>query len=108
MYSIGHVIYGIPITDEISQLAQQRDEELAEEDGGWFETLYHGGSYREVGYLGVELATFDECKDFPLHDVVKDVTDEQEAEVVKAFNKLPMEYKEIAPAIDTWVVFSTS
>jgi hypothetical protein len=108
MYSIADVIYGIPITDKISELANKREEELDVDDGGWFHCLYHGGSYREVGYLGVTLASFDECSDFKLETIIKEPTEEQAAEVLKAFNALPIEYREIAPDIAVWVVFSTS
>lgn len=108
MYSIGTVIYGIPITEDITKVASDRDEELDKEDGGYFTTLYHGGSYHEVGYLGIELASFDECADFKLEDIIRAPTDEQTMEVVKAFNELPIEYKDVAPDIAVWVVFSTS
>lgn len=63
MYSIGNVIYGVPITDKLKHHIRswglEDNQEFLEELG--FETLYHGGGSGIVGYFGMEVTEFDEC-----------------------------------------------
>lgn len=107
MYTIGHLIYGIPVTEDIMQVCMERDEELGEEDGGYFVDLYNGGG-APSGYLGVELTCFDECESVLLSDLLTDLTLEQSSKAIKAFEKLPIEYKRVAKPIALWIIWSTS
>lgn len=68
MYSITNVIIGVPITQKLSNLVNQWEED---DDSRWrewkelgFETFYSGAGSGQVGYCGVQLGEFDECGDF--------------------------------------------
>jgi hypothetical protein len=108
MYTIGHVIYGAPITKEIEEVAEQRDEEVSEYDGGYFETFYHGGASKEQGYIGIELKEFDECEDLLFSELDIEPTDEQRQEVVDKIGTLPEEYRKVLKPIDRYIVWSSS
>jgi hypothetical protein len=112
MYSIGNIIFGIPLTEEIMQ-ALGDDE--AEEMG--FEVLYSGSADFMPGYMGVELGTIDECQDEdlddPEHPMNRKPTAQQIAEVqerVEAFvKKMRKIDKDVTiPDIRRWLVWSTS
>lgn len=66
MYLIVSVIVGIPITPEMSRLVEDWEAEGDERWKEWeeygFETLYHGGSPYTIGFCGVEIGEFDECR----------------------------------------------
>lgn len=108
MYVVGNIIWGIPITDDIVEVAADRDEELDEEFGGYFHTVYHGGGDGNNGYLGARLATFDACEDFILDDIIVEPTADQKIEVQALFDNLPKDYKDVAPKIGRWIVWASS
>jgi hypothetical protein len=107
MYTIGHVIYGAPVNKDIQKVAENRDEELDSEDGGYFTDLYNGGG-GPSGFIGVELASFDECDAFLLSDITQDLTIEQSAETAEKLSNLPLDYRMVLPPVGIWVVWSTS
>ena len=108
MYAIGYVIYGAPITDAVEKVAEDRDEELDEEDGGFFTTFYNGGGSHTSGYIGIELASFDECTNIVFNDINKKPTDRQEGTVFKQIQGLPEDYRKVLPEIKRWIVWGTS
>jgi len=109
MYAIGHVIYGIPLTKEIEKVCEKTlGVEVGEEDGGFFTTHYSGHVAPDAGFCGVELATFDECSNFPLSKITKTPTRAEKVKAVAKIAALPKEIKRIMPQIGAWVVWSTS
>lgn len=104
MYSIVTVIYGIPITQEISALEDGGDEL---ENAG-YETQYHGASPDVVGYCGVELDSFTECQTALLVDNIKITpTEEQKLEGFRKVHALTAKYRGSAE-IGVYYIFSTS
>jgi len=107
MYTIGHMIYGAPITKEICALAEERDEEIDVHDGGYFTDLYNGGG-EPAGYIGIELTTFDECSPVNCKGFSDHLTSFQVAEVTRLLDTLPKPYRDILPDIGRWIVWGTS
>lgn len=118
MYAIGNVVYGIPLTEELSVLIRDSEHYVDPEELG-FEMLYSGSSdfMFMPGYLGVDLGTIDECQDEDLddpdHPVNRKPTAQQIAEVqerVEAFiKKMRKIDKDVTiPDIRRWIVWSTS
>jgi len=107
MYTIGNIIYGIPITLQVAKAVEASGEDW---ESLGFETLYVG--YQTdfpPGYLGVRLGEFDECEgDFPLSRIMLSPSDEQKAEAEAKINMLSEEIKESMPSIDIYIVWSTS
>jgi len=99
-----NVIYGVPITDAISEKLNQMS------DGGeeLFETFYHGGASRQVGFCGVFLDRADECADTVVSKLKLEPTKEQKEKAEKMINDLPKDIKQILPEIGVWIVWSTS
>lgn len=69
-YAIGHLVFGLPVIEEVAEKAAELDVALGEEDenfedGVGFELLYTGSNC-EAGFLGVELLEFDVLVDFHL------------------------------------------
>ena len=116
MYSIMTVIYGIPLSEEISKLID--DDTLPEDDSGLgsgdstvcgFTELYHGSSDQHVGYCGVEISEFNECVDYIAADtLVLTATDEQKAEGQALVDRLDQRILSIAPPIGVYIIPSTS
>ena len=108
MYSIGHVIFGIPKTQAISEKiseweADEECEKWYEDNGGCcgFETMYSGSAEHEPGFCGVELETFDECCDFlRVREMKLEPTEEQKQEALEKIGKLEPELREIGPDPD--------
>lgn len=144
MYCIVSIIYGVPLTEAVSNLIQEwaapgsfpdigaKGEELAEwleaggsdwtedghpvlagEDLPWgFKTLYNGGTDYEVGYCGVKLGEFNECRSSMhineefLASLKPSLSQQLEAESLVA--KLHPHLKEAAGPIGTYFIFSYS
>jgi hypothetical protein len=58
MYVIGHIIFGIPLNEEIEEEFDRL--ELCVDD--FFETIYHGSAPSTQGWCGVKLSSFDELR----------------------------------------------
>ena len=119
MYSIGNIIYGTPLTEEVNELAKEVEavgekhplfEHLYDEEQfAGFETYYHGSLPWQPGYCGVELGRMDVCSDFRVSDIANlKPTDEQKAAAKEAYDALPSEVRERCMPLDTYVVWSTS
>ena len=114
MYTIGSLIYGIPIDKGLSKAYQEYDE-TGDEDGFFledsFKVLYHGSSTHEVGYLGVLLKEFNAIQDPMLLSSFTSkavVTDKQKEEVKRKFDLLPDILKKACKEPDFYIVWSTS
>jgi hypothetical protein len=107
MYSIGHVIFGAPVTELIEKIAEERDEEIDSEDGGYFIDQYNGGG-GPSGYIGVELASFDCCDSFLFDKINVEPTTTQSLETLNKVEALPADYRNVLPDIGIWVVWSSS
>lgn len=115
MYSITNIIYGYPITTKISNLLiEKEDDENSDwnEDGDMvcgFNKYYHGSSDGIVGYVGVELDSFDECGEMLKPSNLKmQPTEEQKNEAIKKINALSQDFKTLVGEPDVFFVFSTS
>jgi len=105
MYSIVTVIYGIPITPEVSALSVEDPDEL--EDFG-YTIQYHGNSSDTVGYCGVELDSFNECQTALSVDKIKTTpTEEQKLESFRRVHMLSAKHRGSAK-IGVYYIFSTS
>lgn len=120
MYSIQSIIYGVPITEAVSNYFMTRND--PEEYG--FTTLYHGGASGFVGFCGVQLGEdLDECGNFTRIDqktiiqynvegkqqiALLNPTDEQKLEAQKKVDALSEELRSLCPAIGTYLIYSTS
>lgn len=107
MYVIGHVIYGAPVTQEVTDLAESRNESLDEEEDGYFAMFYHGGG-EPAGYIGIELTSFDECGDLTFTSIDRKPSDAQIERAEKKIVQLPREYQDALPKTQRWIVWSTS
>lgn len=110
MYSIGHVIYGVPLTEDIHRAFEEADHEEV-----WgFETFYDGSASSQPGFLGVELVEFNAFGDVPLWKIAVDPTEEQLADAHAKIERFKADFKAETGKdiklgkIDTWVVWSTS
>lgn len=86
---------------------------LAGEDQPWgFKTLYHGGSSYYVGYCGVKLGEFDECRNDMRIDekflASLKPSRTQELLAREIVGKLHPRLLEAAGPIGTYFIFSTS
>jgi hypothetical protein len=106
MYTIGHVIYGVPLTDKISGIIERAGQDPG--DLG-FTVLYSGAANWTPGYLGEELVEFTECDgDFPLSKLAVQPTAKQRAAAQAKIDGLPPKVKAALGKVDVWVVWSTS
>ena len=115
MYSIAHIIYGVPLSEKISQ--KINDYENSESDL-WFEDkngmcgfriFYHGSADQLMGFCGVELDTFAEFK--PFIDVSKlttKPTPEQVSEANRQLEALCEELRGLCDPVGVYLVWSTS
>ena len=117
MYTIGNIVYGVPINEALSNLLLDwkknlTEEEYAEkfnEDGQLigFNMLYHGGADGLVGYCGVGLGDFDEI-DSVLISELPYPTEEQIREAQTKIDALPNEVKELIDEPGHYIVWSSS
>ena len=111
MHTIGNIIYGVPLTEEI-----QRAFEEAGQDEVWgFETLYDGNAPTQPGYLGNSFGKFNATADVLLSDLgpIPPSSNEKE-EVHEKIEQFKKEFKaETGKDIELgeigiWIVWSTS
>lgn len=125
-YAIGHVIYGVPVAEKLSQKAKELGIYLGEgEDdddpfgkGAGFELLYTGADY-DAGFLGFECLEFDVCVDFQhlsqLEEAKKLVTPAVARAVEEKLRQFSYSYPELTKALtdegvlmDFYIVWSYS
>jgi len=121
MYSIMHVIYGVPLTEACSEIIDKF--ELDETTDDWFEgevdgnsmtcgfiTHYTGGGPYHVGYCGVELWSANCISAIRLHDRPLEATDAQRELAEKRVAELHAKFQEALKdyPIGVYIVFSTS
>jgi len=93
MYTIGNIIYGIPLTEELERALDKCG--IEEVECVDFNTYYSGHSDYTPGYLGVELKRFDECSgNILLSELDVDLSGSQRKEVEKLVNALPERIEE--------------
>lgn len=123
MYVIANVIYGVPLTQELCDNLPVDYDDL---ESYGFTLLYSGNSDHQVGFLGVNLGTFDESSDaiaikkkeelviegkdgteVKLHPTTKDIS-----EVKKMMDALPDDLKETLKTygkeVGVYIIWSTS
>ena len=130
MYSITDVIYGIPLTEELSLFFHEMD---CEPENVGFETLYTGSGDFPPGYLGVSLDGWDECSAYrKASDLKMQPTQQQKDEYQAKLKAMHTDAKELfaelkeensdlddpqkiyenfvklLPEIDVYLIFSTS
>jgi hypothetical protein len=114
-YTIGSLIYGIPITEALSKKA--RDLAVDLEEVGFTEEYSAGGC--EVGYLGVEVLEFDECTDVfrfsEMENAKSNLSVDEKLKVAVDVTMFQMEYPELAKILvddgiemDYYIVWSSS
>lgn len=125
MYSIGTIIYGIPINEAISARIRAWEEGLDGEgndlpDDGeerWFEdnegtcgftTQYHGSADGLVGFCGVELCQMNESKDVNVKDLILVPTPKQIKEAEEKLALLHSELRALGDEVGVYIIWSTS
>jgi hypothetical protein len=125
MYAIGHIIYGVPLTEKISKKINKWENQEPEDDepegveSPWFEdddgvcgftTMYSGSGDYTPGYCGVELLEFDECEELFLGDETFQMkpTSKQKASALKRIEKLHPDLKKLLPKVGLYIVWSSS
>lgn len=112
MYTIGNLIYGIPITQEACdyvEAAGVADPDAFEELQDWgFETFYDGSSEFEKGYCGVLLMSFNATEDMKVHELIMILSEEQIAEAVQAIANINPDLRNLCGEEGLWIVWSTS
>lgn len=113
MYSIGYVIWGLPLTEAASKKMEElEDEEIFIKD--YFDTVYDGSLPYEPGWCGVCTKKFNailpiQIKDFPVLE-----SPEQVSEAANKLKKLKTDLPEIyelcggESAVGEWIIFGTS
>lgn len=105
MYTIGNIIYGVPLT---RKLASEIDRLLLDPEEVGLTMLYRG-SGDNTGYCGVKLDRFDECSDvLKISDLNVKPTPEQKKEALEKIFNLPKELTEFLEMTDTYIVWSNS
>lgn len=133
MYSIGVIVFGVPISekllDSIGQLKPSDLPELHNEFSNkeiasdyirptdlleivtesCFETAYHGSSHHIPGWCGVVLSEFsDTCAAMKLSTLMVQPTQKQKDEAIAKIQQLPVAIRAIADEPDVYIVWTTS
>lgn len=108
MYTIGNVIYGVPVDLDKLPLKVREDDGKLKEMG--IETAYSGSALHVPAWAGVNVGEVDETEDVDLHYVMteafKKVAAKDKGKVKKMVSGLP---KGVAKGeIGLWIVWSTS
>lgn len=122
-YAIGNVIYGIPLTEDLSDLFDEIEDMGPEHDlyefynsrkdtefFPGFKRLYSAGG-EPVGYLGQELMDIDECQNVKLDDLLEAknlITLEMITKINEIISNFPKAVKDLCPEPDVWIVWSSS
>lgn len=123
-YAIATIIYGVSLTEEVSDRIRKwedglgaDDEELEEGDERYFETndgpcgfvtQYSGSSNDLVGYCGVKLGEFAECNNVRVKNLRLTPTPEEMGEAEGLVNALHPELRALAGEVGVYFVWSTS
>tara|TARA_R110000824_G_scaffold38165_9_gene116897 strand:- start:597 stop:941 length:345 start_codon:yes stop_codon:yes gene_type:complete len=114
VYSIGYVIYGFPLTEEIDKELSRLE---GKSDSGWhdsndrecgFTTTYDGSSPKRQGWVGVVLTSFDAMGELPMSDVSKCPSHAQKVIVQRRIDALLPSLKKLVDIPGVYVVFGTS
>ena len=106
-YAIGHLIYGLPVTEELSgaldDIIPTLEYGTEDLDEAGLHLLYTGSSYY-AGYLGEELLEFDVCVDYEcfstLENAKNKLSPSKKEEVVKMFQNFKKEFPELGKLFD--------
>lgn len=113
-YTIGYVIYGLPITDELREafvdFENYSAQEIAESHG--FDVVGGSSGYLS-GYCGVVLTEIDESRDVHLTTMpgVREVNHKKKEKALKKISGLEPDIKEMAggdDAVDVYIVWGQS
>ncbi len=107
MYTIGTLIYGVPLTKAMITIMEKK-EKCEEPEAFGFETMYSGSSDIEPGFLGVVLGGLDETKHVCLDDLKLKITQATEKTFEKKYDKLPDSLKPLCSNPKIWIIWSTS
>ncbi len=120
-YAIGHIIYGIPYSDDIERNIIKHEGGISSFDEFWdddmvsaeldklgFEFVYTGGCDVRSGWCGTQIDEIDECGNINIINLRLTPSDTQKQEVEDKFNKLPEHVKQAADPIGTYIVWGTS
>lgn len=115
MYSIVTVIYGVPlniaVSRKINSWESDEDSPWSEDNDGTcgFVATYHDGSSELIGYCGVELDTFDECRSSrKVSELNLQPTKEQVVEAKDKIAKLHPALHDLIDEESIYFIFSTS
>lgn len=74
-----------------------------------WESLYSSSEGQNIGYVGVEIGSFDETENFPLESICNiRPRPDQKLEAMKKYGALPEEVRRVLPPVDVYVVWSSS
>ena len=117
MYTIGNIIYGVPINDRVRGFIARCNEELTEEEYSelfndeeqlkGFAHMYHGGCIGLVGYCGIPIGEFDVIEDV-LIDSIPQPSEEQIAQANEMIEALPKVVRALIPEVGHYIVWSSS
>ena len=111
-YCIMTVIYGVPLTEDVSEWLSERTPEDGisdDPDAEGFTMLYSGSARWMPVYCGVKLCEFNECRDaIPVDGLKLVATDEQKREAEKLVAALDSRIRERCPPIGCYIIPSSS
>jgi len=107
MYTMGDIIYGVPLTSEVMEAMPDWQEDDEEELCGFYQ-IYSGRSKSPVGYCGVLLDSIDELAVVNINSLKLVPTQEQKEEAETKVEALLPEIKKVMLPIGTYIVWSTS
>jgi hypothetical protein len=108
-YAIIKVIYGVPLTTEVSQKMREweenGDERWTDECG--FTILYSAGGCERLGYCGVEIKELPSYEPYLLKDI-PEPTEKQKRETWELTEQLDPELRKLAGDIGLYIIWSDS
>jgi hypothetical protein len=119
MYTIGDVIYGCPLTNELadrietalSKLPNAEDFDIGDPESYGFNQEYSGSGFFPVGiWFGVEVSGFDECANVCLDDLLREIpsADDLDEKYQAALENLEKCIRPLLPRPQLWIIWSTS
>ena len=108
-YAIANFVFGVPLTSNIAEKAEELDFDPSDPESFGFEGLYSAGGDGPLGFLGVQLTQTDECSAYEKGAGLKlQPTPEQEQKYWSLWAEVPEGIRAILPEPETWLIWSSS
>ena len=109
-YAIVQVIYGVPVTQEVSDKIKEWEDEGDDRwsDNCGFKMLYSASGSDHIGYCGVNLCRLNSYGNQSISELVLTPTPEQIAEAIKKIEQLEPELRKLAGKPDVYLIWSDS